>query len=513
MSKHIYLAPDTNVLMQCLHLAELPWKKEFPGFDSICLVLVAPVLREVDRQKGGQGRLAKRARIINGLIGKLLDSAAVDISKGGSPSVRLTSREELRPDPEMEESLDYTQADDAIVGTVSALLKGCDDGGVVKLLSNDNGVLLTARRVGVPFHRVPPEWLLSAESDEEQKKTKALESEIRRLKNSEPACVVQASELPWKFSVDRFEPLMEAQIAELLVMLQSAFPEATDFGQREISTRSSTPGQRGIFAHFGKEEFVPATEGEIREYQQERYPQWISSCEKYLKDVHHKLEKRLPAPRILIELINEGTRPAEDVRVAFSIRGGGLLIKLPEKVDEESAADLVGGIQMTVSCGSSGIALPRPPSAPKGHWKQVKAFAKVDQISSIARMVSTFDPLTSPAHRIVGPVFQPTRDSDAFYWRSGRRPMFPLPSTELTCQQWRHRSIPESFEFEVVWLGGVESRKGAIHVEIHAANLTDPVTKTIPIQVTAQVGDTWGEAQALIELLKVPTGLLRLPRA
>ncbi|WP_215825189.1 PIN domain-containing protein [Xanthomonas sp. MLO165] len=512
MSKRIYLVPDTNVLVQCRPLVELPWKEVFPGFDSIILVLIAPVMREVDRQKGGQGRLAKRARTVNGLIGELLESPSVLISKQGSlPDVSLICREDLRPDPETEESLDYRQADDAIVGTVSALVKACADE-PVKLLSNDNGVLMSARRIGVPFHRVPQEWLLSAESDEDQRRIKALEGELKRLRTSEPVCVVKAAALPWRFEVDGFEALSEAQIVELLNALKRKFPQETDFGQRESSVRSTRPGLHGIHAHFGKEEFVPATDDEIQKYQQEKYPEWISNCEAYFKELHLKLERRQPAPRIFLELINDGACPAKDVRVTFSIRGGELLVKLPDEDEEPRAADLENGMQVEINQVNLGLALPRPPAAPKGHWKKARALSALGRTVSFSGISHGFDPLTSHVHRFVSPMLPSTLESDKFYWESGKRPRSPRPSTELTCQQWRHRSIPESFEFEVVWFGGVECRKGALTVEIHAANLTDPVTKTIPIEVIAHAGDTWAEAESLIELLNKPAGLLCLPR-
>lgn len=512
VSKRIYLVPDTNVLMQCRHLSELPWKEEFPGFDTITLVLIAPVLREVDRQKGGQGRLANRARKINSLIGQLLESPSVDISKDNSlPTVKLISRDELRPDSELHAYLDYAQADDAIVGTVSALAKACA-GEPVKLLSNDNGVLLSSRRVEVPFHRVPAGWLLSSESDDDQKRIKDLEGEIKRLRKNEPICLIEAEELPWKFNVDRFEPLSELQIQDLLGMLKRDFPEETDFGSRERSTRSAAPGLHGLYAHFGQEEFIPATDSEISEYQQARYPQWIAACEELLRKLHSELEKATPALRGSVSLVNEGARPAEDVRVSFSVRGGGLLIKLPAEEDKPSSVELEGGAQLEVRLQDSRVGLPRPPNPPKGYWRKVKHFDAMERIASLSRTGLGFERLGSQFMELRRPILPMQREPDAFYWVLGTRPEHPRPHTELTCQQWRHRSTPKSFEFEIVWFGGVESRKGALYVEIHASNLPDPVTKAIPIEVIANTGNAWVEAEALIELLKKPAELCRPPQ-
>ena len=104
-------------------------------------------------------------------------------------------------------------------------------------------------------------------------------------------------------------------------------------------------------------------------------------------------------------------------------------------------------------------------------------------------------PLISPLARSL------SREPDAFYWKAGSRPTHPRPATELTCEQWRHRSDPKSFEFEIISQLDLEGHEGALHVDIHASNLTDPVKKVIPIRVAIEIGDIWSEAEALVELL------------
>src|SRR3546814_2457245 len=87
-----------------------------------------------------------------------------------------------------------------------------------------------------------------------------------------------------------------------------------------------------------------------------------------------------------------------------------------------------------------------------------------------ARLSSMIEPLTP---FINSSMFTPRRESDAFYWKTGERPEYPRPGTELTCEQWRHRAKPKSFEFEIVSPLDKDDFVGALHVEIHASNLTD----------------------------------------
>lgn len=494
--KTLHLIPDTNVFMQCRHLHELPWSTAFPEWDAIVIVLVAPVIREIDRQKGGQGRLAKRARTANSLIGRLIDSPDVELSdNGGRPTVTLVAVPELRPDSSLQDDLDYTQADDSIVGIVSAFLNA-QEGRPVALLSNDNGPLMSARRVGVPFHRVPSDWLLPAEGDEDQKRLRALEGEVKRLKNAEPMCVIQPQGEPWEFGAERFQPLTEEKIQSLMTTIKERFPAATDFGSREKAEHRPGHGLGGIYALYGREEFVPASDEEITLYQTEQYPDWLSRCETCFRELHHQLHDAQELPRIEVDLLNEGSRPAEGVRVVFYLRGGGLLLKLPQEDDMSESPDGDGDLSGEIEIGSPRIALPRPPSAPTGHWKRTRVSGLMGAMEQAARLSSMVRPLTP---LINPPAFPTPREPDAFYWKTGARPAHPRPGTELTCEQWRHRADPESFEFEIISPLDSDNCVGALHVEIHASNLTDPIKKAIPIRVSVRIGSTWEKATELIE--------------
>lgn len=498
MSKRIYLIPDTNVLIQCLLLADIPWRDEFPEAEEIIVVIITPVQREIDRQKGGQGRVGKRARLINSHIRRLIEASEISLSnEGRTPSVKLVSGHEFRPDLDMLPSLDYSHPDDAIVGTVSTFCKAHPDG-TVKLLSNDTGVLLTSRRVDVPFHRVPDDWLLPAESNEDQKKMRALEAEIVRLKSNEPKCIIEPESIIWRFTVERYEPLTEAQIQSLLLKLKQQFPEETDFSASENSTGDVGFGAHRLLARIGREKYFPSTEDEIVNYQCELYPQWIASCEAHLRDIHHKLEKRRSAPRILVNLRNDGSRPAEDVRVSFSMRGGGLLIQLPSEGGGQSNDDSSEEQQASDRSHTWDAYLPSPPAAPKGHWKKVHPFDEADRIWALSRRAQE---MISPGIGSMLPKLKP-HEPDKFRWIENSRLRSPRSSAELVCQQWRHLSAPEAIEFELAWLDGIKSRKGALHVEIHAANLADPVTMVLPVEVVAEVGDTLEEAQELVDILK-----------
>lgn len=494
--KTLHLIPDTNVFIQCRHLRDLPWSTEFPEWDAIVVVLVAPVIREIDRQKGGQGRLAKRARTANSLIGQLIDSPDVELSdEGKRPTVTLVAVPELRPDASLQNDLDYTQADDSIVGIVSTFVNDQEERKVA-LLSNDNGLLMSARRASVPFYRVPSDWLLPAEDDEDQKRLRALEGEVKRLKSAEPMCVIRPHRESWKFSVERFQPLTEEQIQLLMATLNERFPAATDFGSKEKAERRPELGPSGLYALSGREEFVPASDDEIALYQNEQYPDWLSRCETYFRELHHQLHNAQELPRIEVDLLNEGSRPAEGVRVVFYLRGGDLLLKLPQEDDVSESTDGDGNLSGEIQISSPRIALPHSPSAPTGKWKITRVSGLMGVMKQAARLSSMVRPLTP---LINPPAFPTPREPDVFYWKTGLHPAHPRPGTEITCERWRHRAAPESFEFEIISPLDRDDCVGALHVEIHASNLTDPIRMAIPIRVSVRIGSTWEKATELIE--------------
>lgn len=496
MAKALYLIPDTNVLLQCRSFHELDWSSLWDPVTEITLVLVTPVVRETDRQKGGQGRLANRARKVNSWIGELLDQDALEIRPASpGPAVKLISADAFKPDPDLSGELDYAHPDDSIVGTVSAFKKA-HVGSEVALLSRDNGVLLAAKRVGVPFYKVPEDWLLPAETNEDQKRIKALESELARMMKAEPNCLVEAVECPWKFEVHCYEPLQERQITNLLDKLRSQWPCETEFGPKEMGARPLT---LGLAVANLREEFRPASQEAIDHYKNSTYPGWLTKCEEVWRKLHAELNGLEPAPRVEFTLRNDGSRPAEDVSVDISLRGKGWLLSLADADEEEKTVDLGSGATLSVGSGQRGVRLPPVPRAPKGDWFKRSLFPNAATMATVEANRRFLD--VEPISARLGP--PPQREPDAFYWKPGTRPVHPRPSTSLTCSQFRHQSRPETFGFNVAMIGerAPGQVKGALRVEVHAANLGTPVVATFPIEITMVAADTYAEAKALLELL------------
>jgi len=139
---------DTNVMLHCKPLAELPWTQL--GAGRVDVLLVDPVLAELDAWKSrGNDARAKRARSLLPLLRQLLDAPDLTIELAGHHGrlrLRMPSGTQQAP-----------VADDADGAIVSAAEHAAVDGSNVLLLTRDVGTALRARRRGVTYRLLPPE--------------------------------------------------------------------------------------------------------------------------------------------------------------------------------------------------------------------------------------------------------------------------------------------------------------------------------------------------------------------
>jgi hypothetical protein len=479
--------PDTNLFIQCRTLDELDWSLVSEA-SVIELLVSRPVQAEIDRQKGkGAGRLGKRARAAMALFRRALYLSSERLQvRDGTPTVFLQVRQNLRRDPNLSELLDYSERDDQLVGIAAAFARDNPDVSV-RLLTHDNGLLFSAKSVGLPYIAIPEAWLLAPETDEQDKALAALQGQLARYQRAEPTFELQANgnALDPPITIDYYTPLSEHEVRELMIAAQRAHPIAEDFGSREPAQRGGVGA--GLLASLTREVFEPATDEEIARYRNEQYPEWVSSCEAALRDLHTTLNRCIAWPRIRVTLANAGSRPAEDAYIQFKTQGR-LLLSVPRDDDEEDA-------------GKQALAqppLPRTPAVPCGQWTRMPTVS--DHIAALGRSVA-FDtrPILSRDFARLTEMPKP-RDPNAFYYKP-HRPSYPMPVIGYECSQWRHQVSPETFDFEVTTDLVEQTVSGAITVEIHAANVTTPVEKTLPIRFAVQAHSSLDQARSLIAAL------------
>lgn len=470
MATTAYLFPDTNLFVQCRQLAELDWS-QWADFDRIELVLTRPVQAELDRQKKAQGRISKRARMANAQLGRLLHETFIEI-RASKPQVRLVSRLDLRRDESLASELDYAERDDQLVGIVAAFA-AAHSLADVQVLSADIGVLGMAKHVGVKFWQIPDSWLLPPEADAEGKRRHAIKAELERYRRAEPRFEARSNSTA-NFQIARFLPLSQDDLESLMERIRHHFPIATDFGE---ATPKTEPLSLGAASRFTITTYTPASAEEIATYVEASYPQWIEECEDRLRRVHLGLAWQEGFPALDFAIENLGSRPAEDAIVTFEAMGAFSLSAPNDNEQGDMSRNLV---------------LPKPPEPPRGKRREKPSLfgnlldyesARALQVREMARM----------------PPVQ-TTDPNAFYWYPAR-PNNPQAAINLQCRQWRHQVDPEVFTIVATFPRTPGTIKGAIRVNVHAANLTKPFSATFPVIFEIADADSLSEADALVEAL------------
>lgn len=362
LAGEVALVVDTNLFLECKALIDIPWHAL--GFAIVELIVSRPVQQELDAlRKNERGRTFKKALAANKLIRKLVTSGQTTwVIREAEPRVTLSIMPASRIQPDLNVALDPTVNDDAII--LRMLQYKLENGAAdVRLVTHDTGPMATAMSLGIPFIPIPDSWLISAQDDEATNETKKLKAELQRLRSQEPLFAIKVRDQDENeisrltAEVGTYDPLTTLEVQSLMDEIELQFPLATEFG-----TEATTPKPQQFPAFVGYwgvtvKEFKPASDSDIRIYQEELYPEWISACREQLKNLHSRLDTNVEWPKIDFVISNKGTRPATRSLVKFVAEGNIEIFprKEPSNKDDVKPAH-----------GIASVTLTNPPSPPRG---------------------------------------------------------------------------------------------------------------------------------------------------
>ena len=432
----LYLFPDTNLFLQCKALSQLKWS-DWSDFEEINLVISRPVQREIDQQKNrGNDRVGKRARATSSIFGEVVrnDEGFVVVSSR-EVIVKLFLEAAKLPDQSLKDRLDYNKSDDEIVGCLSRF-RIENPGTDARLLSNDNGAMATAKALNLPYSPIPSDWLLPAEETDAEKEINRLQRELTEHSSRSP----------------RFEIKGYGMDGSEIPVLTGDFRLYQPLTYDEITQIMSD-----LESNFSRDQ------------------EWLTSCVKMLLKLHEALQRSQSSPRIRFEFDNRGSSPAESALVEVVATGSFLLIPPLEDVPKWMQKRNSDALRFP------SIPAPRQPS-PLG-------------LSALSIPPPALPPM--PPDLFVTPRDTPNRENDELEYRHGV-PESPLDSLRLDCDQWRHGSGPKNVSL-CIWPDSSETAvTGSIELTLHAANLTEPVKKTVGVNLKASKGDTMEFAQKLV---------------
>jgi hypothetical protein len=330
----LHLVPDTNLFFEFKALEQLPWVEL--GHDPIVLLLTKPVLDEIDKHKKAGGRTRERAIDIYSRFRGMLEAGIAEAEiQGSGPKVVLRRATSVLPDPELKEHLDYDKADEKLIGIVSTLSKQAS-GTDVKLFTDDGGPAGMALDLGVPFKMIPQPWRRPPAETTEAKELREVKKDLATYRNSEPKIVIRcetadASGLV-KVVGKTAAPLTDGEVEELIETLRLKHPQRDDFTPPETKTTIDVWGATKTVTYS-----APADD-DITNYRDHLYPRWLDDCRAALRRVHVGRDEEAPPVTLRWAMSNDGSRPAERVRIEFATEGHlSIQRPRPERDDDEGA--------------------------------------------------------------------------------------------------------------------------------------------------------------------------------
>ncbi len=287
---------DTMVALEAKLLAVLPWHEIDPT-GPILVLTVPQVNSEIDKRKR-DGRLGKRAREFNRLIGPAAESTSAVRVCDGPPPVDIAIAICDRVNWDAIDDLDPELGDARIVAQILHA-RGVPLERRV-LFSHDTNAIAMAARRGLKVKRLPDHWHQEPEPSPQEKELAKLKARVIELQATEPDLEVSLSfGIGSGLRLYEVSPLSKEQQTSLIQLVLAANPKAD---------------HRGSIATFGFD-YDSSFDQRYEHYRNVIVP-------KYASIVHELLEVHYCQIPFRIRLQNTGHVPAENLIVRMDAVGG-----------------------------------------------------------------------------------------------------------------------------------------------------------------------------------------------
>lgn len=290
---------DTNVILECRPLRELPWKEIHVG-GPILLLVTPTALKEIDAKKR-DGRLGQIARAFNRLIAPTALGGAPVVIQEAEPHVIIGTSSSARIPWDDLDDLDPDLPDDRIVA--EALYAKGLPGVETYIVSQDIQPLAAATRAGLKAKRVDENWLRVKEPSPQDKEIQRLKGRVQLFEKTEPAFDISADITP-------------TGVPELMRLGLLSDTERGELRRRIIALNPKKTLARNPYdLHIG-------LTGHDHGYD-ERYQEWRSKkLPVFLDNYETRVSSFLNQAKFRIDIENTGSVQAENLLVDVSINHG-----------------------------------------------------------------------------------------------------------------------------------------------------------------------------------------------
>lgn len=426
-SRTVTFCVDTNVLVEFLSLAHLPWRELAPHADQVQIVVPSKVAEEMDAHKKKSGRL-RRVGIEFSKLSRQIEDAVTLVVHNESPTITVEFGPIFRRSELDGDLFDLDDPDGRIVAEFAAIASA-RPGSV--LLADDSKPIRLARAAGLPCIRPPPSWRRVEGPDERDQTISDLRREIGALPNlvarfsgaENVGDKITVSSLPdHEFCTNCTSALIRAALS-----VDRMVPREASIMKFGLSAGGfSFPGLPG----FGiSKEDLAVYEGDYREF--------VNNVSRWAGLVPSMVSGGGAMQPITVEVANEGDRTAERVHAEVEVSGDFKI--LPFDLYESQFQEYL-----------------EPPSPPRPALDPL-GLPGVDLLRSAAQRVDLF-------HEQVAP----SRDGSCgrISWR---------------CEEFRHGT---THRLPLLVAAKLKDAKGLLTVHLSAAQLAKATVVRAPLVAT-----------------------------
>lgn len=436
---------DTNIFLQCKDLRALPWENLSENSCHLKLLIPRGTQIEIDNFKNqGNSRRSKKARAASAYFREILQNPNRVLVIKGQVSVGFPSRKELNT-IEREPRLDTNRNDDLIIQDIIAY-RSLHSEEEVFLISDDTNLINTAIDYDVPYIILPSEWLLAPEPDESSKAINILKDEISRLKKNIPEIEITASCNQINLSVSDYQKLTDEQISNIIEPIM-ARAKLDDSSYKMFNSSSHFIGL-----------YQKPSQSIIDSYNSEKLQDWKEDAEYALQSAHWELNNKLNCVMVEFSLANIGNVTAENLIIEFTASNN---LSVFNEAQNKSL--------------SKTTILPDIPIAPRPQL--------------IGMPNSLIDVFNSPITFSELRPLNTQRDRNKFYWSNVFND-FPEGQRSASCEEFRHKALPEKFTMYLMVESGTTPTGGELKCTVSAKNLPDPKQLSIPVKIDFKQGDS-----------------------